>query len=111
MKEQTVFLDANQSRPIQPHMIIDRDWCKNAKADFAQDLVRSAMLQPKFGAERENYQALGLLSINEIVKRACDLSEETFSEFERRGWLMPIPLYHDLIKQLESESTTRTPGF
>lgn len=33
---------------------------------------------------------------NELVSFACDLADKSFTEFEKRGWLLNIPCYEDI---------------
>ena len=111
MIEKAHYINAVEARPIQPHCIIDRDWIKNSQADFAQELIRFGVFTPAPGdASGARYQQFDALTVKQVVTRACDAAAEAFAEFERRGWLIKVPLYDDLVERLKNTAPT-SPGF
>jgi len=104
MYENTKLQNANQSRPIEPHIRLDRDWVFNARAEFAKELAHAAMNAGTFGKCRQEYQEMHLMTPLETVKRACDIADALYSEIEARGWLMKVPLYDEMLKQLRDDA-------
>lgn len=95
-------MNANQSESIRPHIQIDRDWVMNSKASYVQELLKGyGMVAAKPGKCQDRYQESVLLTPDETVSRACDLAEAFFKEVELRGWLMPVPLYDEIVDQLQ----------
>lgn len=112
MKEKTRILNANQPQPIQPHTILDRDWVLKAQAEFAKQLICGMAYIGEPGACRERYQEVTLLTPKKVAERACDLAQCAFEEFERRGWVMPVPFYDEMVKQLRATEEAGSPiGF
>ena len=110
MKEQIKLMNQTQSRSIIPQLHMDRDFCFGIKADFARELIHNGMFAGAPGEARESYQEMRLLTPVEVVQRACDMAEATFTEFEKRGWIHTVPMHDEQIKQLESEAPRAT-GF
>ena len=102
MKEKTKLLNAVQSRPIQPHILQDRNWVTNAQAEYAKELIKCGGYA-EFGESREHYQEMKVVTPQQFVKRACDIAEEAYKEFERRKWLIEVPFYDECVAALEHE--------
>lgn len=99
MIEKPMLMNAAASRPIQPHVHVDRDWAFNARAEFAKELTKVHEYHPESV----------LLTPHQTVVRACDIAEAFFKEVEQRQWLLPIPLYDAAVKELSD--TVSPTGF
>ncbi len=104
MREKPIVQNHNESRSIEPHIRLDRDWVLNAKADYAKELVRSGMYGGVPGKCLEQYQEMRAWTTAEVVQRACDLTDDLFNEFERRGWIMFVPMYDDMMRELREKN-------
>lgn len=100
MIEKPVLMNAAASRPIQPHVHLDRDWALNFRAEFAKELTRIVTMGHTYGELTRHYQEATLLTPQETVSRACDIADAFFTEVERRQWLIPTPLYDDAVREL-----------
>lgn len=73
----------------------------NHRATFAIEMmVRIALASGETSGEDSAGRAkLELMSAKEVVQRACDIADNAFSEFEKRGWLIDVPGPELLTKQ------------
>ncbi len=96
--ENVLLLDGNHLDHIHPHYHIDRSWVFGTKADFAKELI--------------NHSVCNLHDIDstKLVTKCCDIADQTFREFERRGWLHQVPGYRKALEKLR-EDGTNTPGY
>lgn len=64
------------------------------EAVFAQELMRQLAIAAAHpdGEDSSGRQKLRLLTPEEIVERACEISSKSYAEFAKRGWLLEIPL-------------------
>lgn len=53
------------------------------------------------GEDTAGRQKVRLMTSDEIVSRACEVSELAFEAFQRRGWLAEIPSYADLVDSVK----------
>jgi hypothetical protein len=100
MREKVTIQNANQSEPIRPHVLIDRDWALNVRAEYVKDIVKQGWLACEPTSRLDNYQAMELMPLAQVVSRACDLADELFNQLEARGWVMPVPFYAEIVEQL-----------
>jgi len=73
-------------------------------AQLARDFTQGIMI-----AQHSNVvqgKEAKLLSNKEVVAKACDLADEMFTEFRKRGWLLDMPSLDELAKD-----TSSAPGF
>jgi hypothetical protein len=64
------------------------------RAEFAREMIRSwGMVTARPAAENgmQDIRHLTLLPPEEVVSRACTVTELAFAEFERRGWTLDVP--------------------
>ena len=63
------------------------------RADLAKHIVERWALVAAIpdGEDSAGRQKLRLPDPLELAKRACDIAEETWTEFESRGWVLRIP--------------------
>ena len=43
------------------------------------------------GEDKAGRQKLRVVAPDEVVERACELADQTFKQFEQRGWLVKLP--------------------
>jgi hypothetical protein len=75
------------------------NYAPDQRLEFAKEIIsRFALIagddngEDSAGRAKARRQTPG-----EIVSFACDTAEKAFEEFEKRGWLMPLPDYQELI--------------
>lgn len=44
------------------------------------------------GEDSAGRHKLRLQTPDEVVQRACDIAQKAFAEFEKRGWMLALPL-------------------
>ncbi len=72
--------------------------CRTVVCDQEAEFAKTLMAQLAIvagqvdGEDSSGRQKCRLLTPEEIAKRACDVSQAAFKEFEARGWLLAIPL-------------------
>ncbi len=69
-------------------------WQMGYMALMANSFIeRWAMVAAKpDGEDSAGRQRLTLLSVPEVVERACSMAETALAEFEKRGWMLTVPL-------------------
>ena len=72
------------------------------EAAFAQELMRQLAIATAHlcGEDSSGRQKLRLLTPDEIVERACEISAKSYAEFAKRGWLLEVPLPSPPSKEL-----------
>lgn len=88
----------------------DRDWMMNFQAHMAMDLIKLMAVAAIPAEHHDNYQSFVVPTPQEIAARACEIAGATMSEFERRGWLLSVPMWDEMLTQLESAKVAG-PGF
>lgn len=69
------------------------------RAAFAAEMIRSwgvVAARPADQGEMRDERGLTLLPPQELVERACAITEAAFAAFGQRGWLVNLPAYADL---------------
>lgn len=68
--------------------------CENPQAAFAMDLMKHLGIcagRPD-GEDSTGRQKGALLSPDEVVTRACSIADIAWQEFQKRGWILDIPV-------------------
>lgn len=66
----------------------------NQEAEFARAMMKHLAIGTADidGEDSAGRQKCRLMTPSEIVQRACDISQAAFAEFEKRGWMLAVPL-------------------
>lgn len=82
------------------------------EARFAMTIMeRWAMVSSQEdGEDSAGRQKLKLLSEEDIVKRACNISSMAFDAFRRLDWLTPVPTLEELEADIQSRKKKRENG-
>jgi hypothetical protein len=69
------------------------------KGDMAWDLMKrfAVVAADLEGEDSEGRAQYGLLSPEQVAKRACEIAENAWAEFESRGWLQQLPAAEPII--------------
>ena len=84
-----IFPDPNQ----RDAYLISRTMQMNQRASFASSMLErwAAVSVDIDGEDSAGRQKVQRMPPAEIVSYVCEVSQEAFDEFDRRGWLYPMP--------------------
>ena len=74
------------------------------RARFAMALIeRWGMVTGETdGEDSAGRQRIRLQSVEEVTERACGCATAAFAAFEKRGWLIAMPSYQELVDQVQA---------
>lgn len=94
--------DFGTSRKPVEVMIHERKTPDNRARLAMQCIERWAMVAGEVdGEDSAGRSKLRRMTAEELVGHACDAAERAFSEFEKRGWLIEVPSYPDLVDSVK----------
>ena len=97
------IFNAHESRPVWPQYHVHHPFLLNLRADLAFKLIQGHAMCI---GEQDSKDTINLLSAAAAVRRACDIADLAYAEFENRGWLLPVPGFDEIMGNLEGRRTT-----
>ena len=73
-------------------VIVHSSMSMNYRASFAARLIERVALIVENGSKGKAYVRQ---PSDELARYCCDVADDAFAEFDRRGWLTPVPALPD----------------
>lgn len=95
------FGHARRSATLMGHTRLSAD----PRATFAMSCLErwGVVASEPDGEDSAGRQKLRLLSVTDLVARACDTAEQAFKAFDQRGWLLAIPSYQEMVEAVKNQ--------
>ena len=90
----------------EPRMIIHHRHVPNGRAAFAMQMMErwAPVAGDTDGEDTAGRQKGRRMTAKEITAHCCDVAEEAFAEFERRGWFFAVPSWEEMRDAARKES-------
>ena len=90
----------------EPHCTVYNLEFESREARFAMACIeRWGMVAGEIdGEDSAGRSKLRRLSVEEVVTGACDTAHRAYEEFEKRGWLIPLPGYEEIRAEAEERA-------
>lgn len=88
-----VLILKGKQKYAHPSVMRHETCCPNMKADVSRMLLDKAMIAASSRYTEDSVGRAAYLpqTVEEIVTRVCDIADRVVDEWDKRGWLIPVP--------------------
>ncbi len=109
--ELMIYDQKGSSPKVMPGVQSHNRHMLKAEAEFAKIMIQTGMVAGSQDGRGEHAR-MKLMAPADVVNRACKLAELAYAEFSRRGWIVDMPSYDEMRKEIaERESLEGGLGF
>ena len=101
--ELMVYDQKGSSPKVMPGVQTHNRQVLKAEAEFAKAMIQIGMCAGRHDKHGDN-EKMRLLPVTEVVNRACALAELAYAEFDKRGWIIPLPSRKEMLAEINERT-------